>query len=68
MDWNHNDIFNSGVGIAWNDSLWVAIGNGDNHSIATSPDGKNWNPVENSNNIFDAGYHAQHLIISDSIK
>jgi len=42
----------SGNGVAWNGSMWVAVGkdSNTNDNILTSPDGANWNTV--NDNIF----------------
>jgi hypothetical protein len=43
-----NMIFNTGFGVAYGSKTWVAVGNGTMDSIATSPDGINWNGLGNS--------------------
>jgi hypothetical protein len=45
-----------GNGVAWNGSLWVAVGQGTTYTIATSSDGINWTGVPNSAIIFTIGY------------
>jgi hypothetical protein len=35
-------IFSNCFGVAWNGSLWVAVGSGTSNCIATSPDGISW--------------------------
>ena len=35
-------------GVAWNGIVWVAVGNGTTHTIATSPDGINWTGCGNT--------------------
>ena len=43
------NIFSSYVqAVAWNGSMWVAVGNGTNNTIAYSYDGKEWTGVGNS--------------------
>ena len=65
-----NDMFDQdfagyssyGYGVAWNGTLWVAVGQGtaaggaSTTTIATSPDGITWTPVNNSNYLFYPGY------------
>ena len=47
-------IFSSwGAGVAWNGSMWVAVGTGVN-TIAYSINGKYWYPSNNSTSIFSA--------------
>ena len=54
---NGNSIFTGyGYGVAWNGTLWVAVGEGTNHSIAYSYDGITWTPSSNGNSIFTYGY------------
>ena len=40
----------SGNGVAWNGSIWVAVGkdSNTNNNILVSPDGANWNSVDNT--------------------
>ena len=47
-------VFDFGNGIAWNGTLWVAVGQGDN-SIAYSSDGITWSGSSYSYNIFTVG-------------
>jgi len=52
---NGNTIFtNTAVDVAWNGSIWVAVGNGTN-SIATSSDGNIWTASSNGNTIITNG-------------
>ena len=44
----------AGNGVAWNGSMWVAVGGGTN-TIATSTDGITWTPRSNPLNIFAMG-------------
>jgi hypothetical protein len=67
--YNGGDAFPTGV--AWNGSIWVAVGNqdGSNHTatdvtIAYSSDGINWTPV--TTDPF-AGYHANGVAWNGSI-
>jgi len=49
---NSGTIFSaSGTGVAWNGSMWVAVGGGTN-TIAYSINGQYWYPSNNSMNIF----------------
>ena len=52
--------FNGGVNfIAWNGSLWVAVGEGSgtgNESIATSSDGTNWTSIAGSSTLMATAY------------
>jgi hypothetical protein len=53
---NSTSIFsNSGNGIAWNGSIWVAVGSGTTNTIAYSSDGINWTGSNNSLGIFSNG-------------
>jgi len=53
---NSKSIFsNSGNGIAWNGSIWVAVGSGTTNTIAYSSDGINWTGSNNSLGIFSNG-------------
>ena len=53
-----NSIFSTGRGVAWNGTIWVAVGVGTSFSIAYSQDGSNnWTGVTGSKTIFStAGY------------
>ena len=52
---NSGTIFlSSGTGVAWNGSMWVAVGDGTN-TIAYSINGQYWYPSNNSMNIFSNG-------------
>ena len=56
---NGNALMNSGSGVAWNGSLWVAVGvrasmGTSFNTIATSTNGTNWVPSSNGNTIFDS--------------
>jgi hypothetical protein len=52
---NSNTIFSSwGAGVAWNGSMFVAVGSGTN-TIAYSINGQYWYPSNNSMNIFSYG-------------
>jgi len=44
-------IFSTGRAASWNGSLWVAVGEGSSHTIATSPDGITW--TGRGNDIFN---------------
>ena len=48
-------MFSFGYGVAWNGTLWVAVGSG-TFSIAYSSDGINWTGVTGSTSIFSYGY------------
>jgi len=53
---NSGTIFSSwGAGVAWNGSMWVAVGYGRN-TIAYSINGQYWYPSNNSVGIFSYGY------------
>jgi hypothetical protein len=56
MSWtgvtNSTTKISTGYDVAWNGSLWVAVGTGTNYSIATSPDGTTWTGVTGSTSIF----------------
>jgi hypothetical protein len=53
---NSGTIFSSsGTGVAWNGSMWVAVGDGTN-TIAYSINGQYWYPSNNSVGIFSYGY------------
>jgi hypothetical protein len=53
---NGNALMNSGNGVAWNGSLWVAVGASSiTNTIVTSSDGITWTPSNNDNTIFSAG-------------
>ena len=52
---NGNALMNSGSGVAWNGSLWVAVGGGILNTIVTSSDGITWTPSSNGNTIFTRG-------------
>jgi hypothetical protein len=50
MNWTAStNFFSGGIGhaVAWNGSIWVAVGYGSNGSIATSTDGITWNAATN---------------------
>jgi hypothetical protein len=51
---NGNSILPTGVGVAWNGLLWIAVGQG-NYVIASSTDGDTW--VGRNNSIFTIGYN-----------
>jgi hypothetical protein len=57
IDWNavpsSTNIFTCGRGVAYNETMWVAVGEG-SFSIATSSNGINWDPASGSN-IFTTG-------------
>jgi hypothetical protein len=52
---NGNALMNSGSGVAWNGSVWVAVGGGISNTIVTSSDGITWTPSSNGNTIFTRG-------------
>ena len=50
-----SSILNTCSGIAYNGSLWVAIGTGNEHSIIYSSDGIKWNPTANGDSKLTYG-------------
>jgi len=56
-EWNGttNSIFTLGQGVAYNGTMWVVVGSGNNNSIAYSYNGIKWDPITSSANIFTSG-------------
>jgi len=42
---------NYGIGISWNGRMWIAVGNGENNSIAYSSDGITWTGATDSSGV-----------------
>ena len=49
---SNNSVFNQCNGIAYNGSIWVAVGNDSTNQIVYSRDGINWTPSNNGNSLF----------------
>ena len=55
-DSSTNIFTSTGIGVAWNGTMWVAVGRGTTYTIAYSYNGINWNGVtDSSTNIFTTG-------------
>ena len=56
---NGNSIFGAtqyGVGIAWNGTIWVAVGGTTTNKIGYSSDGITWTVSASGNSIFTSGF------------
>ena len=53
--------------VAWNGTIWIAVGFGDSYTIIYSSDGIQWYPVANSKTIFNASTGATDIVWNGTI-